>query len=170
MRLGGNDAVEVVSGNPYRLARAIRGIGFKLADTIAMKPGVEKAATTRVRAGIGYVLDEATKKGHADCPPTSSARWRPSGSKSTNLVRTALDLERVVCGKGESCVAVEDVLHRDAAPTRRSRPNAGSKPRIRRAGFRPRSGVNWSTCSRNGRRRRDAVRLAPAVRAGQQCR
>ncbi len=68
MRPGGNDAVEVVSGNPYRLARAIRGIGFKLADTIAMKPGVEKAATTRVRAGIGYVLDEATKKGPCGLP------------------------------------------------------------------------------------------------------
>ena len=64
----GNDAVEVISGNPYRLARAIRGIGFKLADTIAMKLGVEKAATTRVRAGIGYVLDEATKKGHCGLP------------------------------------------------------------------------------------------------------
>ena len=68
MRPGGNDAVEVVSGNPYRLARAIRGIGFKLADTIAMKPGVEKAATTRVRAGVGYVLDESTKKGPCGLP------------------------------------------------------------------------------------------------------
>ena len=57
------------AGTPtYRLARAIRGIGFKLADTIAMKLGVEKAATTRVRAGIGYVLDEATKKGPCGLP------------------------------------------------------------------------------------------------------
>jgi exodeoxyribonuclease V alpha subunit len=28
--------------NPYRLARDIRGIGFKSADAIAMKFGIEK--------------------------------------------------------------------------------------------------------------------------------
>jgi ATP-dependent exoDNAse (exonuclease V) alpha subunit len=29
-----------MSENPYRLARDIRGIGFKTADTIAMKLGI----------------------------------------------------------------------------------------------------------------------------------
>ncbi len=38
--------------NPYRLARDIRGIGFKTADAIAMKLGVEKIAMVRVRAGL----------------------------------------------------------------------------------------------------------------------
>ena len=38
----GADAVQVMSENPYRLARDIRGIGFKTADAIAMKLGVEK--------------------------------------------------------------------------------------------------------------------------------
>jgi Holliday junction resolvasome RuvABC DNA-binding subunit len=33
----GADAVQVMSENPYRLARDIRGIGFKTADAIAMK-------------------------------------------------------------------------------------------------------------------------------------
>ena len=32
----GSDAVEVISKNPYRLTRDIRGIGFKIADAIAM--------------------------------------------------------------------------------------------------------------------------------------
>src|SRR6516164_5979400 len=36
--------------NPYRLARDIRGIGFKTADAIAMKLGIEKTALVRVRA------------------------------------------------------------------------------------------------------------------------
>jgi exodeoxyribonuclease V alpha subunit len=40
-----------MSENPYRLARDIRGIGFKTADAIAMKLGIEKTAMVRVRAG-----------------------------------------------------------------------------------------------------------------------
>ena len=38
----GTDAVQVMTENPYRLARDIRGIGFVTADAIAMKLGVEK--------------------------------------------------------------------------------------------------------------------------------
>ena len=38
----GADAVQVMTENPYRLARDIRGIGFKTADAIAMKLGIEK--------------------------------------------------------------------------------------------------------------------------------
>jgi exodeoxyribonuclease V alpha subunit len=43
----GADAVQVMSENPYRLARDIRGIGFKTADAIAMKLGIEKTAMVR---------------------------------------------------------------------------------------------------------------------------
>jgi exodeoxyribonuclease V alpha subunit len=45
-----------MSENPYRLDRDIRGIGFKTADAIAMKLGIEKTAMVRVRAGISYAL------------------------------------------------------------------------------------------------------------------
>ena len=43
-RTYGADAVEVMTENPYRLARDIRGIGFRTADAIAMKLGIEKTA------------------------------------------------------------------------------------------------------------------------------
>src|SRR5262249_15571979 len=46
----------VMFGNPYRLARDIRSIGFKTADAIAMKLGIEKTAMIHVRAGIPYAL------------------------------------------------------------------------------------------------------------------
>jgi exodeoxyribonuclease V alpha subunit len=55
----GADAIQVMSENPYRLARDIRGIGFKTADAIADRLGIEKTAMIRVRAGIGYALSEA---------------------------------------------------------------------------------------------------------------
>jgi len=64
----GADAVQVMTENPYRLARDIRGIGFKTADAIAMRLGVEKTAVIRVRAGISYALTEAMDEGHCGLP------------------------------------------------------------------------------------------------------
>ena len=64
----GVDAVQVMTENPYRLARDIRGIGFKTADAIAMKLGIEKTAIIRVRAGISHALTEAMDDGHCGLP------------------------------------------------------------------------------------------------------
>ena len=66
----GADAVEVMSENPYRLARDIRGIGFRTADLIAEKLGIEKTAMIRVRAGISFALAEAMGDGHCGLPET----------------------------------------------------------------------------------------------------
>jgi exodeoxyribonuclease V alpha subunit len=80
--------------NPYRLARDIRGIGFKTADAIAMKLGVQKTAMIRVRAGISYALTEAMDDGHCGLP---TADLVPLAEKllevGAELIRTALDLE-----------------------------------------------------------------------------
>jgi hypothetical protein len=37
-------AIQVIPEAPYRLARDIRGIGFKIADAVAMRLGIEKTA------------------------------------------------------------------------------------------------------------------------------
>lgn len=67
-RTYGADAIQVMTENPYRLARDIRGIGFKTADAIAMKLGIQKTAMIRVRAGISYALAEAMNEGHCGLP------------------------------------------------------------------------------------------------------
>jgi exodeoxyribonuclease V alpha subunit len=64
----GTDAVQVMSENPYRLAKDIRGIGFRTADLIAEKLGIEKTAMIRVRAGISFALTEAMGDGHCGLP------------------------------------------------------------------------------------------------------
>ena len=64
----GAEAIQVLSENPYRLARDVRGIGFKTADTIAARLGIEKTAMIRARAGIGYALTEAMDDGHCGLP------------------------------------------------------------------------------------------------------
>ncbi|MDX7951453.1 ATP-dependent RecD-like DNA helicase [Lichenihabitans sp. Uapishka_5] len=64
----GAGAVQVISDNPYRLARDIRGIGFRTADQIAMKVGIDKDAMIRIRAGVSYGLAEAMDQGHCGLP------------------------------------------------------------------------------------------------------
>jgi exodeoxyribonuclease V alpha subunit len=90
----GSDAVQVMTENPYRLARDIRGIGFKTADAVAMKLGIEKTAMVRVRAGVSYALTEAMDEGHCGLPtdellPLAVALLEVS----KELIQTALDLE-----------------------------------------------------------------------------
>lgn len=67
-RTYGADAVALISENPYRLARDIRGIGFATADAIARKLGIEKTSPLRARAGIAYALLEAAGDGHCGLP------------------------------------------------------------------------------------------------------
>jgi exodeoxyribonuclease V alpha subunit len=90
----GADAIQIMTENPYRLARDIRGIGFKTADAIAMKLGIEKTAMVRVRAGISYALTEAMDEGHCGLP---TGELVPLTEKllevPQELIRTALDLE-----------------------------------------------------------------------------
>ncbi len=63
-RVYGNEAISVVSENPYRLADDVFGIGFKIADQIAAKIGIQTDSPYRIRAGIRYLLNEASGEGH----------------------------------------------------------------------------------------------------------
>ena len=92
----GADAVQVMSENPYRLARDIRGIGFKTADAIAMRLGIEKTAMIRIRAGVAHALTEAMDDGHCGLP---AAELLPLAAglleAPEDLVRAAIDEELV---------------------------------------------------------------------------
>ena len=90
----GADAVRLISENPYRLARDIRGIGFRTADQIAAKLGIEKTALIRVRAGISYALAEAMDEGHCGLPVEELvALTEKLLEVPAELVETALNLE-----------------------------------------------------------------------------
>lgn len=60
----GNESIPKVKENPFRLADDIWGIGFKTADSIAMKLGIAKEAFIRLRSGIMYTLSELADEGH----------------------------------------------------------------------------------------------------------
>ena len=64
----GENAMQVVRDNPYRLARDISGIGFRTADGIAAKLGIEKDSVHRLKAGVVHTLERATDEGHTCLP------------------------------------------------------------------------------------------------------
>ena len=90
----GADAIQVLSENPYRLARDVRGIGFKTADTIAARLGIEKTAMIRARAGIGFTLTEAMDDGHCGLPLDELVPMAEQLLEiPASIVQEALDLE-----------------------------------------------------------------------------
>src|SRR6266536_3164754 len=64
----GDQAIEIVSKNPYQLATDIYGIGFITADTIARRLGMAPDSDFRYRAGLLYVLSQAAEDGHCFLP------------------------------------------------------------------------------------------------------
>ena len=90
----GAEAVAIISENPYRLARDIRGIGFKTADQIAAKLGIAKDAMVRVRAGVSYALAEAMDEGHG-------------GRPEDDLLRTGAELLDVSADRLTAALALE---------------------------------------------------------------
>ena len=64
----GDQAIEIVSKNPYQLATDIYGIGFITADTIARKLGIAPDSDFRYQAGLLYVLSQAGEEGHCFLP------------------------------------------------------------------------------------------------------
>lgn len=55
-RAYGADAVAIIEENPYRLVDEVYGFGFKRADAIADKLGIEKESPFRISSGITYAL------------------------------------------------------------------------------------------------------------------
>ncbi|NLJ85025.1 MAG: ATP-dependent RecD-like DNA helicase [Firmicutes bacterium] len=62
------DAIAILSQNPYRLADEVSGIGFRIADSIAGNLGIVREAPQRLRAGIKYTLEQGLEEGHVCLP------------------------------------------------------------------------------------------------------
>ena len=130
----GSDAVQVMTENPYRLTRDVRGIGFKTADAIAMRLGFEKTAMIRLRAGISFALAEAMDEGHCALPTGELIPLAESLLEaSAELIRTAIDLERsegavVTDNVGETdCVFLAGLYRAEQAIAERLTRLAGGK-------------------------------------------
>ena len=65
----GDKAETVILTNPYQLIFDIRGVGFKTADTIAQKIGLNHDFPPRIKSGVLYILENvANSDGHVYLP------------------------------------------------------------------------------------------------------
>ncbi|MFO7861911.1 MAG: AAA family ATPase [Desulfosalsimonas sp.] len=60
----GDDAIQLVNDDPYRLANDFYGIGFFSADKVALSIGLDKDSPQRITAGIKHVLAASRESGH----------------------------------------------------------------------------------------------------------
>jgi len=60
----GDRAFTVLRTNPYQLSLDIWGVGFKTADQIALKLGLDPGSLERVKAYILYILEKDNEQGH----------------------------------------------------------------------------------------------------------
>lgn len=84
----GEDAIAIVSDNPYRLALDIRGIGFKTADELALRLGIPQDSVQRAQAGVRHVLQEICSEGHC------AAQEQHLIEKSVELLAVPVELIR----------------------------------------------------------------------------
>jgi exodeoxyribonuclease V alpha subunit len=70
----GDKAIELVRANPYRLAADIWGVGFKTADDLARRLGIDPQSTLRARAALRHVLFELSGEGHCAFPENAVIR------------------------------------------------------------------------------------------------
>lgn len=54
----------IIKQNPYKLSEDVRGIGFKTADEIARKVGIEKDSEFRIKSAVEYILYLNAEKGN----------------------------------------------------------------------------------------------------------
>ena len=67
-RTYGQEAIAKIKENPYQLADDIRGIGFKTADELAAKLGIDRNSPYRARAAVRHTLGELASQGHVGFP------------------------------------------------------------------------------------------------------
>jgi exodeoxyribonuclease V alpha subunit len=67
-RTYGQESIAKIKENPYQLADDIRGIGFKTADELAAKLGIDRNSPYRARAAVQYTLQELASQGHVGYP------------------------------------------------------------------------------------------------------
>lgn len=66
----GMEIYSVIKTNPYKMADDIDGVGFKIADEIAIRVGIHSDSDFRIRSGIIYTLQCAGANGHVYLPET----------------------------------------------------------------------------------------------------
>src|SRR5204862_3032309 len=84
----GEQAIELVRSNPYRLATDIWGVGFRPADELAGRLCIDRASPLRARAALRFVLQELSGQGHVGFPES------PVIERTAELTQISADVVR----------------------------------------------------------------------------
>jgi exodeoxyribonuclease V alpha subunit len=91
----GDQAIDLVKSNPYRLASDVWGFGFRTADELAIRLGLDRASPLRARAALRYVLQELASKGHVGYPESGVVEEAVNQTQiAPEIVRAAVEAER----------------------------------------------------------------------------
>src|SRR4028118_130873 len=175
----GHEAIQVMTEDPYRLARDVRGIGFRTADAIAMRMGIERTSPQRLRAGVSFALQTGTDEGHCGLPVEMLV------TLATKLLEVEVDLSRAAVAdairqneevitdtvEGEPCVFLAGLHGAERAIAERLTARASGEPPWPSIDFdRALAWVEGKTGKTLSASQREAVRLIltskPAVMTG----
>jgi exodeoxyribonuclease V alpha subunit len=91
----GDQSVELVRANPYRLATDIWGVGFHTADELAGRLGVSRESPLRARAAVRFVLHQLSGEGHVGYPEAGVVERTTALTQiATDVVHEAIEHER----------------------------------------------------------------------------
>lgn len=121
----GAEAIQVITENPYKLARDVRGIGFLSADLIAQKVGIKKDSLIRAQAGLNHALLETMDEGHCALPLKDLlAKAETLLEISQDIIQEALkeelktgDLIQNTIGN-EDCIFLKGLYHSELSISR----------------------------------------------------
>ncbi|MDO4345706.1 MAG: ATP-dependent RecD-like DNA helicase [Eubacteriales bacterium] len=64
----GANLYQIIRENPYQMADDISGVGFRIADEIAARAGIQTDSDFRIRSGLLYILSQSMSEGHVYLP------------------------------------------------------------------------------------------------------
>jgi exodeoxyribonuclease V alpha subunit len=111
----GSQARQILTTEPYRVAREIEGIGFKTADRIAINLGFANDAPPRLDAGLLYALETLEEDGHTAFPEADLRDY------AAELLQTSGEL---ITGRLDALVAARQLTRHQPAGVAHPLPGA----------------------------------------------
>src|SRR5262249_5176147 len=97
----GEQAIELVRSNPYRLTSDVWAFGFKTADELALRLGMDRSSPLQARAALRFVLQEqSNERGHVGYPEVMAIE----------MAATATEIDRSIVASAVEAARKEDEL------------------------------------------------------------
>lgn len=115
----GAETIKIIRENPYNLSEDVFGIGFKMADKIALSMGIPLDSEYRIASGTRYMLNQYHQKGHSYVPQdalieSSSQLLNVAWETVENILLNLLIDRKIVVEEMEDYKAVYSVAFHKA--------------------------------------------------------